>query len=383
MQRLIVASAVAFLLTAALIFAGVTRRPAGAASEPHAERAASATLEPLWDAPDFHYADQDGRPVTRASFAGDVWVANFVFTQCRTVCPLLTAKMVELQRRLPGVAVRFVSFSVDPAHDTPEVLRAYAKHWAPEESRWTLVATDEASLPRLASGFKVTADKGTDPVDPIIHTSHFLLVDGRGRVRGVFDTEHPGQLAALERGVRALVGGSGSGAERGSAALPTDGDGLYHALSCVKCHERADLAPPLVDLRGRRRELESGLVVVADAAWVRESILQPDAKRVKGYPLRMPTYDGVLDDARLRTLTEWVLARRAEGAGAGAGDAGEVAAAAVEEDPVCHMQVRVGAGVIRAHVGDRTVHFCSAHCRDRYVANPSAFTPPGSPSSPH
>lgn len=373
MQRLVVASLVALVLSALLIGAGLMRKPTGTAAESLAERGELVSLEPLWDAPEFRYTDHDGQIVTRATFAGDVWIANFVFTQCRTVCPLLTTKMIELQRRLARVKVQFVSFSVDPAHDTPEVLRAYAKHWAPEESRWTLVATDEETLPRLASGFKVTAARSDAELDPILHTSRFLLVDGAGRVRGVFDTEHSGQLAALEQGVRRLVGdGDGDGAAK-RPALPTEGSALYHALSCAKCHERAELAPPLVDLPGLRRELDNGLVVVADAAWVRESLLQPDAKRVKGYPLRMPTYDGILDEARLRTLTEWVLARRSAGP-VGAGED-----AAVEEDPVCHMQVRVGAGAIAAHVGGRTVHFCSEHCRDRYVADASAF--PASPVS--
>ncbi len=368
MQRLVVTLSVAFVLSALLVAAGVTRKSAGAPAESLAELGSSAPLEPLWDAPDFRYVDQDGRPVTRATFAGDVWIASFVFTQCRTVCPLLTARMVELQRRLAAVKVRFVSFSVDPAHDTPDVLRAYARHWAPDEKRWTLVATDEQSLPKLAAGFKVTAEKRDDPQDPILHTSLFLLVDGAGRVRGAFDTEHPGQLAALEEGVRNLTG---TGTAQASSPLPTAGADLYHALSCDRCHERPDLAPPLVDLPGRRRELENGLAVVADEAWVRESILQPGAKRVKGYPLQMPSYEGTLDEARLRALVDWVLARRSV---TSAPDGGE--AATVEEDPVCHMQVRVTPDAIAAQVGGRTVHFCSAVCRDRYLANPSAFASP-------
>lgn len=371
MQRLVAVAVIALALTALLITAGVMRRPGNGVVESIAERGTSAALEPLWDAPDFRYVDQDGRTVTRATFAGDVWVANFVFTQCRTVCPLLTTKMVELQRRLAGTKVRFVSFSVDPAHDTPEVLRAYAKHWAPEETRWTLVSTTEETLPSLAAGFKITAEKGTDPIDPIIHTSLFMLIDGTGRVRGAFDTEHAPQLTALEEGVRKLVG---SGSAKPTTALPTTGIDLYHALSCAKCHERADLAPPLVDLPGRRRELDNGLVVVADAAWVRESILEPDAKRVRGYPLRMPTYDGILDEARLRTLVEWVLARKSDG------HVNEESTS-LEEDPVCHMQVRVGPDAIHAEVGGRTLYFCSEHCRNRLVADPSAFAlpPPGSP----
>jgi protein SCO1/2 len=372
MQRLVVTIAAALALSGLLVAKGLMNGPSRAQAEAIAERGPGGSLAPLWDAPDFRYVDQYGNTVTRETLAGDVWVANFVFTQCRTICPLLTTRMVELQRRLAGVKVRFVSFSVDPSYDTPDVLRAYARHWAPDETRWTLLATDEETLPRLAAGFKVTAEKTNDPKEPILHTSVFLLVDGAGRVRGAFDSAHGDQLAALEAGVRKLAKAEGK-----AAALPTAPEALYHALSCAKCHERAELAPPLVDLRGRRRELESGLVVVADEAWVRESIVQPDAKRVRGYPLRMPSYADVLDEERLQVLVTWVLERRS----AGSADAEDEAP--VAEDPVCHMQVRVGPGAVTADAGGRTAFFCSESCRARWLADPSAHerrpAPPASP----
>ncbi len=366
MHRLVIVCAVAVVLSSLLVVAGLTKTTSDPIADFRVSPGATTTLEPLWEAPDFRYVDQHGKSITRATFAGKTWVANFVFTECRTVCPLLTAKMVELQRRLAGVNVEFVSFSVDPAHDTPEVLRAYATRWAPAETRWSLVATDERTLPQLASGFKVTAERTDASADPILHTSLFLLVDGAGRIRGAFDTEHGEELASLEEGVRKLAGAP-SGAR--DSTLPVTGAELYEALSCAKCHERGDLAPPLVDLPGRRRELDNGLVVVADEAWVRESILQPDAKRVKNYPLRMPTYSGVLDQARLDALVAWVLARRSPASAA------TVAADVVEEDPVCHMQVRVTADAIAADVAGRKVHFCSTACRDRYARDPSAFAP--------
>jgi cytochrome oxidase Cu insertion factor (SCO1/SenC/PrrC family) len=92
MQRLVIASIVAVVLTSLLITAGVKTRPTSAQAESALERGASGSLEPLWDAPDFRYVDQHGRTTTRAPFAGDVWVASFIFTQCRTVCPLLSCE---------------------------------------------------------------------------------------------------------------------------------------------------------------------------------------------------------------------------------------------------------------------------------------------------
>jgi protein SCO1/2 len=319
-------------------------------------------LRPMWPAPEFAYRDQRGGPVTKQSLSGQPWVANFVFTTCRTVCPLLTAKMVQLQRKLPGVPVRFVSFSVDPAHDTVEALSQYAMHWAPDEPRWSLLATDAQSLPKLAAAFRVTAEKNTDPnaVDPIIHSSVFVLVDARGVVRGVYDSERREDFLALAGDVRKLT-------EAQATAAPTaqrDGATLYKELSCGGCHERAELAPPLGGLVGRSRALGNGAVITADEAYVRESILSPDAKRVAGYTLKMPTYDGVIDAAELTTLVKFI------------GALPETAAAPApveEEDVVCHMKISVVADTPEVVVNGMHYHFCSQACRAQFVATPEKF----------
>ncbi len=315
-------------------------------------------LEPLYPAPAFTGVDQDGRPVTRDSFRGQVWVADFFFTQCKTVCPLITSRLVQLQRRLVGVNARFVSFSVDPSHDTPEALFAYAKKWAPDEARWTLVANDEKGLKALAAGFHVAAEKGSTELDPILHSTVFLLIDAEGQVRGVFHSDDREDLAALEAGVRALTK-TQAVAPR---ALPTTGEGLYHELSCANCHERPELAPPLRGLAGKKRELETGLLVAADAAYVRESILAPEAKRVRGYPLRMPAYDGQLSGEALDTLVAWLMARPEEPGFDGGEPAAEVAV-----DPVCHMKVRLTPDSLFAEADGGRVYFCSEYCRERFL----------------
>lgn len=324
-------------------------------------------LDALWPAPAFSYVDQRGAPVTAESLKGQVWIANFIFTSCRTVCPLLTSKMVQLHRLLAGVDVRFVSFSVDPAHDTPEVLAAYAKKWAPEEQRWTLLATDEQTLPATAAGFKVTAMKAEGGVDPIIHSAVFLIIDREGVVRGAFSSEDKEDFQALVKATKKLVGQE----SKAGAALASDGASLYHQLSCDGCHERPELAPLLGGRAGQREELTTGAVAVVDAAYVRESLLVPQAKMVRGYTLQMPSYDGLLDEARLKALVDYVLALPPP---LDAQDAGEVR---IEVDPVCHMKVRVTDNAIRADVDGGSFYFCSEFCRERFVAAPEKFfTPP-------
>lgn len=322
-------------------------------------------LDELWPAPAFSYVDQHGATVTNQSLEGQVWIVNFIFTSCRTVCPLLTSKMVQLQRLLDGVDVRFVSISVDPAHDTPEVLAEYAKKWAPEETRWTLLSTDEQNLKVTAAGFKVTAMKSEGGVDPIIHSAVFLLVDRKGVVRGAFSSEDKEDFQALVKAAKKLAGQE----SKGGAALAKDGASLYHQLSCAGCHEHPELAPPLGGRAGQREELTTGAVAVVDADYVKESLLYPQLRMVRGYTLQMPSYDGLLDDARLKAIVDYVLAMPGPEQ---TQDAGE---ARIEVDPVCHMKVRVTDNAISASVDGGTFYFCSEFCRDRFVATPEKFVP--------
>ncbi|MEW5741936.1 MAG: SCO family protein [Myxococcota bacterium] len=338
----------------------------GAAAESFAHQPdkAEALLE-LWPVPEFTYPDQHGKPVTPQSLRGQVWIANFIFTQCRTVCPLLTSKMVQLQRLLSGVDVRFVSISVDPAHDTPEVLRAYQQKWAPDETRWTLLATDEKTLPATAAGFKISAMKSEGGVDPIIHSAVFVLVDGKGVVRGAFSSEDRADFLALVKAAKKLAGQEA----KATPPLAQDGPSLYHQLSCAGCHERPELAPPLGGRAGKRQELTNGQLAVFDEAYVTESILTPQVKMVRGYTLQMPAYDALLDDTRLKALVGYVLAMP------GAPEQDDAGTARIEIDPVCHMKVRVTADTPSASFDGGTFYFCAEICRERFTASPQAFVP--------
>ena len=312
------------------------------------------TLEPLWPAPDFDLPDQRGGRVSKASLIGRPWVANFIFTTCRSVCPLLTAKMVQLQKKLPDADLQFVSISVDPGHDDPMTLGAYAQRWAPAEKRWSLLATTPHSLEAVLAGFKVSAEESdASELDPIIHSSVFVLVDGRGDVRGVYDSEHREEFLGLVRDAAALAR-----APPPRPSAPRTGEQLYADLSCHSCHDDPKLAPPLGGLTGSKVELDNGLVITADEGYLLESILIPDAKRVRGWPLRMPTYDGVIESVDLVTLLAYVKALPS---------GPRTAAPQTAEDPVCHMQVQVTPDALSAEGDAGRVYFCSESCRARFL----------------
>lgn len=148
----------------------------------------------LGSAPAFTLTNRDGRTVRLQDLAGHPWIADFIFTRCPASCPLMTARMARLNRELPDdLAVRLVSISVDPEHDTPQVLQRYAESYkAPK--RWLFLTGGKEEIYQLSrKGFKLgieipsASGPGGPPVEPILHSTRFVLVDGEGRIRGYYD----------------------------------------------------------------------------------------------------------------------------------------------------------------------------------------------------
>lgn len=144
--------------------------------------------------PAFALIDQHEQPVTREDLLGHVWVAEFIFTRCGAICPIMVQNMKvvrdELEARFPGADdVRFVSITVDPEHDTPEVLRAYAERQGADSENWLfLTAAQREPIWRLSEeGFKLgVSETPDDPFMPISHGSKFVLVDRDAQIRGYY-----------------------------------------------------------------------------------------------------------------------------------------------------------------------------------------------------
>ena len=166
-------------------------------------------LPRLFTVPAFTLVERSGAPATLAALHGRPWIADFIFTRCAGVCPAMTARMAGLRTRLAGTPVRFVSFSVDPATDTPEVLARYADA-AGAGPDWWFVTGPMRDLHALATeGFKLAAMEnppGVETADgPFLHSSKFVLVDRDGAIRGYYDSEDPAALASLEAAARRLA----------------------------------------------------------------------------------------------------------------------------------------------------------------------------------
>ena len=153
--------------------------------------------------PAFSFKDQDGKPFTEKDVAGHVTVVDFIFTQCSGTCPAMTARMAKLATELPP-GVRFVSFSVDPASDTPEALRKFGERFGADFTRWTFVATDKQNLLRVCKAVGLLPADATDK-DAFIHSEKFLLIDAAGKGRGMYDSLQEDQVEKLVADARRLV----------------------------------------------------------------------------------------------------------------------------------------------------------------------------------
>jgi protein SCO1/2 len=160
--------------------------------------------------PAFALHDQNARALSPEQLRGKVWIANFIFTRCPDVCPLLTSRMSGVRTQLAPVRsqVQIVSFSVDPANDTPAVLKRYAEKHNADQPDWSFLTGPVDPMKQLiVDGFKQSLS--SEPAEAgkaagILHGSHFVLVDRQLDIRGFYRSDQEG-LLRLARDARILV----------------------------------------------------------------------------------------------------------------------------------------------------------------------------------
>ncbi len=139
-----------------------------------------------WPVEDFEYTDHNGKAFGKKDLEGKVWIANFVFTNCRTVCPPITANMARIQKMIDEEGldgVEFVSFSVDPETDKPEILKEFALNFTDDLDNWHfLTGYVQKHIEQFAmNNFKMHVHKSEDD-DQVIHGTDLYLVDQNGVV---------------------------------------------------------------------------------------------------------------------------------------------------------------------------------------------------------
>jgi protein SCO1/2 len=157
---------------------------------------ASAGLPSYGVVPDFTLTDQANQPFISANtLRGKVWVADFIYTNCAGPCPRMSAQMRQVEQALlPDIKdLRVVSFTVDPARDTPEVLAKYAERYEAQPGVWFFLTGPQATLHNLARNVFTLGDVNGD----LEHSTRFVLVDRQSRVRGHYLTSDEDALPHL------------------------------------------------------------------------------------------------------------------------------------------------------------------------------------------
>jgi protein SCO1/2 len=161
------------------------------------------------EVPPFAFIDQFGRPFTDKQVQGKVLVVDFFFTRCTTICPKMSVQMQQLQLKLNDDAyddVVFLSHTVDPEHDTPEVLNAYARKLQADTARWKFLTGNKADIYLQGSdGYYLAAREDVLAEGGFLHSEKFVLVDKQRHIRGYYDGTTAEGMNALAADLKMLL----------------------------------------------------------------------------------------------------------------------------------------------------------------------------------
>jgi protein SCO1/2 len=153
--------------------------------------------------PEFSMTDSGGQAFRSTALTGKIWIADFIYTNCPAECPLMSSKMHSLAKQLVGEQdVRLVSISVDPARDTPPVLREFARRYDAPTEQWTFLTGTPETIHQVAF---VTFHVG-DVIGKMEHSTKFVLVDRHGIIRGYYSSFAEDGIPTLLKDVKALRG---------------------------------------------------------------------------------------------------------------------------------------------------------------------------------
>ncbi|MGY6648245.1 SCO family protein [Wenyingzhuangia sp. IMCC45574] len=137
----------------------------------------------------FELTDQNGKKVTEKNFEDKIYVADFFFTRCGTICPIMTTNMTYLQNKFKdNPKVKFLSHSVTPVMDSVPVLKSYAEAHGAISGKWHITTGDKKVIYNLArKNYFAVLDEGDGGAQDFIHTEQFVLIDTQKRIRGFYD----------------------------------------------------------------------------------------------------------------------------------------------------------------------------------------------------
>lgn len=157
--------------------------------------------------PDFSFLNQDSVIITNDSLKNSVYVADFFFTSCPSICPIMSKNMLSIYEKYKGNnEVRFLSHSIDPKHDTIPVLKKYATKLGIEGTQWSFLLGARDSVYNLArNGYMSYAKENAAIPGGVEHSGYFILVDKEKRIRGAYDGTDKTQVETLKNDIDILL----------------------------------------------------------------------------------------------------------------------------------------------------------------------------------
>ncbi len=147
---------------------------------------------------DFSLTNQNGKTITQADYKDKIYVADFFFTTCQTICPIMTEHMVQIQEKLKDDdAVMLLSHTVTPEIDTVAQLKKYALEKGVNDAKWNLVTGDKKEIYDLARKSYLAAKDVPFQQNDLVHTENFVLIDKMKRIRGFYDGTDPEAIENL------------------------------------------------------------------------------------------------------------------------------------------------------------------------------------------
>ncbi len=154
---------------------------------------------------DFSLVNQNGKTITQEDYKDKIYVADFFFTTCQTICPIMTDHMVEIQKKLKdNNDVLLLSHTVTPEIDSVPQLKKYALEKGVDDAKWNLVTGDKKEIYDLARKSYLAAKDIPYSENDLVHTENFVLVDKKKRIRGFYDGTDPEAIKALLHDIEVL-----------------------------------------------------------------------------------------------------------------------------------------------------------------------------------
>lgn len=155
--------------------------------------------------PDFDFVNQYGKQINRKSLDGSIYVADFFFTSCPSICPIMHRNMLNVYNEFKSSGnVKIISHSIDPGHDSVKVLKSYADKLGITGDNWWFLQGNKEATYKLAESYLVAVKEDKSAPGGYVHAGYFILVDKQKRIRGTYDGTNPDEVKKLIADIKTL-----------------------------------------------------------------------------------------------------------------------------------------------------------------------------------